>query len=380
MFREWLTQRDARLGEARALLDAAEQAGRGLTDDETARYDGAMREVAELNDSMRRREALIAAESAGPAMPAVPAVLRIGRGDSEERAVAHYIRTGDRGALGELRASNDTDMNIGTAADGGYAVPTGHYNAVIAKRDESALFQILGCMPIPGRGTTVNTPTDSAAANVFVSTAEAAAFDRDAPTLGQAAMTLVKFTKKVQLSDELLEDEDSNLLAFLSNYVGRALALTHNSALVTEVLANGTSVTLATAGAATAGDPETMIYSLPDFYADRAAWVMKRATEGAYRKLTGNMFLYQVTPNGAERSLGGFPVYNSAFVAAIGAGNKSSILGNFEFLGVRQTGLTFLRDPYGAAATGQVNLFYYTRIVYKVLNAGAILYGKHPTA
>lgn len=377
MFREWLTQRNARLTEARALLDEAEKAGRGLTDDERVLYDAAMNEVTSLNDAMRRREALIVAESVRPSMPAIN---RIGRGDSEERAVAHYIRTGDRGAMGELRSSNATDMNIGTPADGGYAVPTGHYNAVIAKRDESALFQILGCMPIPGTGTTVNVPTDTVGANVFVSTAETVAFDLDAPALGQAAMTLVKFTKKIVLSDELLEDEDSNLLAFLSNYVGRALALTHNTALVTEALANGTSVTLAAAAAATAGDPETMIYSLPDFYADRAAWIMKRATEGAYRKLTGSMFLYQVTPNGAERSLGGFPVYNSALVAAIGAGNKSSVLGNFEFMGVRQTGLTFLRDPYGAAATGQVNLFYYTRIVYKVLNASAILYGKHPTS
>lgn len=42
--------------------------------------------------------------------------------------------------------------------------------------------------------------------------------------------------------------------------------------------------------------------------------------------------------------------------------------------------MTFLRDPYSAAATGQVNLFYYFRVVFKVLLAEAVLYGKHPTA
>ena len=376
MFREWLTQRNARLIEARALLDEAEKAGRGLTDDEKARYDGAMNEVASLNDALRRREALIVAESVRPSMPAVN---RIGLGDSEERATAHYIRTGDRGALGELR-SNATDMNITTAADGGYAVPTGHYQGIIARRDEGALFQRLGVLPIPGKGTTVNAPTDAGAANVFVSTAEAAAFDLDAPVLGQAAMTLVKFTKKIVLSDELLEDEDSNLIAFLNNYVGRALGKTHNSALVTEALANGTSVTLGAAAAATAGDPETIIYSLADEYSDNAQWIMRRLTEGAYRKLTGAAFLYQDTPAGSRRILGGYPVNNSAYVAAIGAGNKSSIFGDFSFMGMRQGTLTFLRDPYGAAATGQVNLFYYARIVYKVMAAEAILYGKHPTS
>ena len=107
---------------------------------------------------------------------------------------------------------------------------------------------------------------------------------------------------------------------------------------------------------------------------------MRRLTEGAYRKLTGAAFLYQDTPAGSRRILGGYPVNNSAYVAAIGAGNKSSIFGDFSFMGMRQGTLTFLRDPYGAAATGQVNLFYYARIVYKVMAAEAILYGKHPTS
>ena len=376
MIREWLTQRDARLTEARALLDGAEKAGRGLTDEEKAGYDGAMNEVASLNDAMRRREALIVAESVKPSMPAVN---RIGRGDSEERAVAHFIRTGDRGALGELR-SNATDMNIGTAADGGYAVPTGHYKGIIARRDEGALFKKLGVMPIPGKGTTVNVPVDAGTAELFVSTAEAAEFDLDASVLGSTAMTLVKFTKKIVLSDELLEDEDSNLMAFLNDYVGRALGKTHNYALVTEALANGTSVTLAAAAAATTGDPETVIYSLADEYADNAQWILRRLTEGAYRKLTGANFMYQDTPPGAARTLGGYDVNNSAYVPAIGAGNKSLIFGDFSMMGVRQGGITFLRDPYGAAATGQVRLFYYARIAYKVLQAEGILYGKHPTA
>jgi HK97 family phage major capsid protein len=108
---------------------------------------------------------------------------------------------------------------------------------------------------------------------------------------------------------------------------------------------------------------------------------MKRATEGSYRKLTGNMFLYQPTPAGAIRSLGGFPVYNSESVAAIGAGNKSVVFGNFSFVGYREApSMTFLRDPYSAAGTGQVNLFYYFRVVFKVLIAEAVLYGKNPTA
>jgi hypothetical protein len=43
-------------------------------------------------------------------------------------------------------------------------------------------------------------------------------------------------------------------------------------------------------------------------------------------------------------------------------------------------GLTFLRDPFSAAGSGQVNLYYYFRAVYKVLLPAAVLYGKHPAS
>jgi len=386
--REVMSKRAALLSQADAILKAALDEVRALTEDENkqvndlnAQIDSLARTIA-LADRSARMQAEMA--QAAPVRRPDPAKNsdEAQRRRDEAHAIAQYVRRGDASGLIDLYAvSNDTDMNIGTPADGGYAVPTGHYRGIIAKRDATSLVGPLGCMRIPGVGTTVNVPFDDGAANLFVSTNEVAAFDRDAPVLNRAAMTLVKYTKKVTLSDELLNDEDSNLTAFLNDYVGRAAGLTYNSLLFTEVLANGTSVALGTAAAATAGDPETLIYSLKGEYADSAAFVMKRATEGAYRKLTGNLFLYQPTPNGATRSLGGFPVYNSESVAAIGAGNKSLAFGNFGFVGYREApSMTFLRDPYSAAATGQVNLFYYFRVVFKVLIAEAVLYGKNPTA
>jgi predicted phage gp36 major capsid-like protein len=35
-----------------------------------------------------------------------------------------------------------------------------------------------------------------------------------------------------------------------------------------------------------------------------------------------------------------------------------------------------LRDPYGDAATGQVNLFYSYRVDYEILQSEAIVYGR----
>ncbi|MGE5193881.1 MAG: phage major capsid protein [Deltaproteobacteria bacterium] len=390
--RELMAKRAALLSQADAILKKALEEDRETTVEENTQVDALTTQADNLKATIERadRTARMMAEL-GPqnherrADPVAPNSNEAQRKRDEVAALARYVRRGDASGLMDLlAASNDTDMNIGTPADGGYAVPTGHYQGIIAKRDAMSLVGTLGCLRIPGVGTTVNVPIDDGTANQFVLTTEANSFDRDAPALGQAAMTLAYYTKKVTLSNQLLNDEDSNLLAFLNDYVGRAAALTYNALLFTEVLANGTSVALGTAAAATSGDPETLMYNLKGEYGEGAAFVMRRATEGAYRKLTGNLFLYQSTPAGVvatRPTLSGFPVYNSESMAAIGAGNKSVAFGNFAYVGYRESpGMTFLRDPYSAAATGQVNLFYYFAVVFKVLIAEAVLYGKHPTA
>ena len=367
---------------AQALNELVASEDRGFTADEQAAFDGMTAEAERIAGAIEREEKLNALlpKSAKAEARGVPAYNKLPLGVDEKRAIAHYIKTGDQGAIREFRASNDTDMNIGTDADGGYAVPTGHYSGIIAKRDAVMLADKLGVQRIPGRGAVTNVPVDNGSANVFVATNEAANFDRDAPALGRAQFTLVWYTKKVQLSNQLLAGEDSNLLSFLEGYVGRAYGLTHNALLVTEALASGTSVTLGTAAAANAADPASVIYSLKGEYSDGAQWVMKRATDGAYRKLVGSVFQFAPT-GGAVDTLWNYPMNWSESVAAIGAGNKSMIFGNFAFMGLYEApSMTFLRDPYSAAGSGQVNLYYHFAAVYKVMIAEAILYGKHPTA
>ena len=134
-------------------------------------------------------------------------------------------------------------------------------------------------LDIPGKGTTVDVPVDNGTTNEFVSTGEGVAFDRDAPALSKKSLTLVKYTKKLQLSYELLEDEDTKVENWLAGYVGRALAKTHNSLLVAEALVTGTTFALGAAAAATATDIPGLIYALPDGYQDNAAFVTRRATE-----------------------------------------------------------------------------------------------------
>ena len=381
--RELMAQRAAKIAEAKTIASAP-----AMTDEQRTKFDGLMKDAETMKGDIARLSVVETEDAAldqsngtraaNTHAPTVPNLnLKTKPGDTEERALVHYLRTGDLSR--EIRASNDTDMNIGTSADGGAAVPTGLYNRIVAKRNEKMLAAKLNLMKIPGKGTTVNVAADNGTANVFVETNEATSSDRDAPAITPKAMALKRYTKKLQLSDELLDDEDAAILAFVEDYVSRGWANTHNSLLVAEALASGTTFALGAAAAATDTDISGLVYALADGYQDNPTWIMRRATEGAYRALKGSVFQFAPTPGGNAREMWTYPVLNSAYVPAIGTTNKSVIFGNFDFMMVREAkGLTVLRDPYSSAATGQINYHYAFRAVYKLGLAEAIRYGTHP--
>lgn len=352
--------------------------------------------IADLSAQLAEIKAALA-QPVNPPIPVAkaPVVLTTGLGDNETKALSAWYKRGDIGGVRHMlegdgaislavKASNDTDMNIGTAADGGDLVPTGHYQGIIAKRNEGMLNPKLRIMNIPGKGTTVNVPVDNEADGEFVSTNEAAAFDRDAPAVTKVAMTLVKYSKKVELSVELLEDEDSNLLSFLNDFVGRGLAKTYNSLLLTEA-ANGTKLADFANTSIAAGKLEEMVgNSTLDPYLDDSgsvAWIMQPSTKWAINVINTSDRFYTGMENVPPRRGGdllGYPVHTSAKASAIGTGNKSVFFGNWSYMGFREApGLTVIRDPYTLAANGQIRFVYMFRAVYKILQATAIGYGQH---
>ena len=389
--RELLDQRASELEKAEKLNETAEAENRDLSPEELKTFEAHMDSVRAFDARVERAEKLAAEPRHASTRPVernqAPAVIKQ-RGDTFQSAMGAYLRRNDTGGLSglmnengeiEFRASNATDMNIGTAADGLYAVPTGFYNQVIARRDEGDLASKLRVRNIPGKGTTVNAPLDAEADGEFVSTSEAVAFDLDAPALGTKAFTLVKYSKQILLSVELLRDEDAKLMAFLSDFVARGMAKKRNELLITEVGTNGTSFkTFASTAAIVAGEPEAIVGNNDlDAYLDdngSVAWVTRPSTHWAIKSITGNPRLYA---GANESELLGYPVFKSSKVASPAAAAKSVYFGNWNYVGMREgDGFTLLRDPYSAASTGQVALWIYFDVVFGVLQAEAIGYGK----
>lgn len=357
-----------------------------ISDEVRGQFDVLMKDVDQLDADITRAEKLqevevrSAAQKSTVGAPNVNTKTKLG--DSEERAFAHYLRTGDASGISEARAYNNTDMNIGTQADGGYAVPTGLYNQIIARRDELSLVPKLGLRQIPGKGLTVNVAIDGEADTLFAAVSEAGNVLQDAPAMGTKAFTLAKYAKYITLSWELLRDEDANLMAFINDWVARGIAATENSLLITEALASGTAgLTLDAAAAIGAAEIPELEGKLMPEYQDGAQWIMHPTTYAYLRGLFGtSQFTFNPGWNGTTPGFG-YPVNLSSYATALAASAKSLIFGNFNFMGIRRgTSLQVLNDPYTGAGTGQTKMWFWFDAVFGVLQAEAIQYATHPSA
>jgi HK97 family phage major capsid protein len=394
--RELRAKRAEILDEAKQLIDTAEGENRDLGEDESPKYDELVVEAQELEVRINRLEA-----HPEPSDPPPQGDNRMGMSNvnamgvgsdleaEETRLFCDYLRKGEDKELQEFRSSNDTTMNITTAGDGGNLVPTGHYNQIIARRDESALDAVLGVMVVPGLGTTVGVPFDNEDNGEFISTSESNAYDRDAPALGKKNLTLAKYTKKVDLTEELLEDNDSNLMAFLADFIGRGKAKTDNTLLLAEVASNGTALkTFASATVIAKDELEDLGYNdaIEPYLDDvgSVVWVMRRSVHGEIVTIAdASTRRYASNPMGNEEgpTLLDFPVKYSYKSGATAASTKSVYFGNWYYVGKREApAMSVIRDPYTRAGYGEVILTYSYRIVYGVLIAEAIGYGVHPSA
>ena len=356
--RELRARRADIMTKAQDLNKAAELEDRNLTNEEQATFDGYLTEADALEARAKRLEDMSGIEDVLNSRQA-PAVNKIKRGDSEIRALAHFVRTGDTSGVShlveqdargkrevvlriptahEIRAVVDSTMNITTAADGANIVPTGFVRDVAMRKAEKMLAPALGCRRVPGKGTTVNYPYEDADPEVFGTTSEQSDahdqnYERDAGKTGLKAFTLAEKTRKIELTEELMEDEDVGLMDYIAGRIVKQVSGTHNSMLLTEVAANGSALkTYASATAIAAGEPDDFVFNDTLSYymeeGDEAAWVMRPTTFGTIAGLTGNARLYAETPGGSfAKEILGYPVFYSNKAAATAASAKDVYFG-----------------------------------------------------
>ena len=341
--------------------------------------------VAELEKQVAELKAKVEAPAINGGAPAIKTVTERGFKNDEVKSFLHYIRTGDAVAY-------KAAMQGQTDSEGGYAVPDDFYQQIIAKRNEVSIIRQIGATMISTGLDKVLVPTEGTAATKFVVTAEEGSYDENEPTLAQVAIDVYKHTKLIKISEELLADAQANFEGWLSTVWGRTLGLAENYAAF-NVASNGsskpasatygatTTTAVASQTATTATELQGLIYTMPSAYSDNMVLVMRRSTLGKFRALTGNVFTYIPTPDGAGNVntaaglagyLHGVPVYCTDDLPAQAAAVKHILLLNPAFYGfVEREGLTVRRNDALYMATGQVGLFARARFGGALLQADA---------
>ena len=271
-----------------------------------------------------------------------------------------------------------------TPNEGGYAVPDDFYERIVEQREDASWIRQAPVLHLTTNRDRILIPTEATAGTKMVVTAEEAAYSEEEPVFGQVALTIHKFTKMLQISEELMDGDAVGLEAYLASVIARVSAAAENYYLTVGtgtgmpqgVLTGATASGITTAAkvAITAAELVSTMGTLATPYHNaNTRLLMLGSTKWYLQGLTGNPFMFVQTPNGNDFM--GVPALISPDMEAIADTKKSVLVGDFSMYAfAERQGLIVSRNPYLYQASGQVGIFVKQRFGGAVLQTLAFKY------
>lgn len=346
--------------EMEALVNAADAETRAMTEEETARFDAAEKEIRAIDETMAREERARSVEK-----KPVPASAD-DRIASEERAFADYVM----GRVSELRAG---EQNM-TMANNGAIIPATIANRIIkAVKDRcpilarATVYNVKGTLKVPvwGKANTTHDIAVGYQTEFTEITADSGKFTSvDLGGYLAGALTLigrsVENNGAFSVVDFIVNQMAEEIAVFIE---GELLKGTGSSAAQGAV--NTTTVLTAAASTAITADELIDLQAMvKQAYQANACWIMAPSTFTAIKKLKdgNNRYLLQddVTGEFPYRLLGK-PVFLSDNMPAIAASAKAVLYGDCSGLSVNfreNISIEVLREKYSTQhAIGVVSWF-----------------------
>lgn len=271
-----------------------------------------------------------------------------------------------------------------TPNEGGYAVPDDFYERIVEQREDASWVRQAPVLHLTTNRDRILIPTEATAGTKMVVTAEEAAYSEEEPVFGQVALTIHKFTKMLQISEELMDGDAVGLEAYLASVIARVSAAAENYYLTVGtgtgmpqgVLAGATASGITTAGqtAITASELISTMGTLATPYHNvNTRLLMLGSTKWYLLGKTGDNFQFVQTPNGGDFM--GVKALISPDMEAIANTKKSVLVGDFSMYAfAERQGLIVSRNPYLYQASGQVGIFVKQRFGGAVLQTLAFKY------
>ena len=245
---------------AKVLVDRMKEADKA--GDQTA-FDAAQAELAPISAEIARVKALMQAEENATPEPQNLATAQGAAGapvNSSEciHAFCECVRAGAAGDRTRYlqnadivhRAVKNEGMTEGTPADGGLIVPSDIQTMI--REQMRALNPLSELFTVETVSTNTGSRVrDTAPTNGFTKVAEMGTISKDdKPAFAKVEFTVEDYALIVPVSNDLLNDTDQNLLAYLSRWLGKKAVITENKLLLTLLTAlDGTAASITEAGA-----------------------------------------------------------------------------------------------------------------------------------
>ena len=342
-----------------ALVSTADTETRAMTDEETAQFDAAEKEIRAIDETVEREERARRTERKPVSADAE------NRAAEEERAFADYVM----GKVSELRAGEqNVDMT-----NNGAIIPTTIANRIIkAVKDRcpilagATVYNVKGKLKVPVWGK-ANTTHDIAVGyqteftEITADSGKFTSVDLDGYLAG--ALTLIGRSVENNGSFSVVDFIVSQMAEEIASFLEKEL-LNGTSGKATGALSTTTSVTAAAAAAITADELIDLQAQVKQVYQNGACWTMHPDTFTAIKKLkdANNRYLLQddVTGEFPYRLLGK-PVYLSDNMPVMEASAKAVLYGNYSGLSVNMReniSIEVLREKYATQhAIGVVSWF-----------------------
>lgn len=348
-----------------AVVNAAAAEERSLTDDEITAYNGHRDELTRIDATIAAIENVRSAEREEEHQP---------EGDEkltpEERSFLSYLR-------GEIRA----DVNT-TKTNAGAVIPTTVADRIVEYvRNVSPIAEYATRYEGIGKITIAYEDSANTLEASYVEDLESA--DATAQKLVSVTLDGYKIRVPVKVSQQLLDNSQVDLIAYLVRRIGDALAakiekefLIGTSGKVAGLAGGVTrTVTAASATAVTADELIDVQDAVPDIYQANGIWIMHPKMRTAIRKLKDgeNRYLLNLDLNTKwGYSLLGKPVYASDAMPEPAAGAKTIFYGDMSGLAciIRGLRVRVLNERF--ADVDAVGIFGFAEIDAKVENTQKI--------
>lgn len=290
---------------AREIMAQAENETRAMSEEEAAKFEALMAEVAQIKQTIAQAEGLEEEERSlsqslgratrGTRAPETDALRSWLLNDSGPRTLSATLRPD---ALRSMRARDAWEaraLSVGTATAGGHTVPQDFSNAL-----EVALLAHDGMRGVANvfrtsTGAALPWPTSNDTANEGTLIDENSAAAENDVTFGSVSFGSYKMTSGiVRVSHELLQDSGVNVAqvvgSLLGERIGRALNRYHTSGTGVNQFQGAATVAVvgvtgATLGAITYDEIVDLQHSVDPAYRSGAVFVMHDTTVAALKKL-----------------------------------------------------------------------------------------------